>query len=63
MKIWNFQFPICLETVITGVRLVTEYDNDFLTFPLKSVEGSSNKYPDITIGQVHGRAKTIQKKS
>ena len=34
----------------------------FLTFPLKSVEGSSNKYPDITIDQVHGRAKTIQKK-
>ena len=43
MKIWNFQFPICLETVITGVRLVTEYDNDFLTSPLKSVEGGSNK--------------------
>ena len=44
------------------IRFATEYDNDFLTFPLKSVEGSSNKYPDITIDQVHGRAKTIQKK-
>ena len=43
MKIWNFQFPICLETVITGVRLITEYDNDFLTSPLKSVEGGINK--------------------